>query len=99
VLNLVAAFPVMGTLLAVGLMMLPAVAARFWARDITSMAVVSVGVGIVSAYVGLAAAAALNAKPGPAVILVAGGIYVGSILFGRVGGVVWRAFPGRHLEA
>jgi len=99
VLNLVAAFPVMGTLLAVGLMMLPAVAARFWARDITSMAVVSVGIGIVSAYVGLAAAAALNAKPGPAVILVAGGIYVGSILFGRVGGVVWRAFPGRHLEA
>ena len=32
VLNLVAGFQALGTLLAVGLMMLPATAARFWAR-------------------------------------------------------------------
>lgn len=99
VLNLVAAFPVMGTLLAVGLMMLPAVTARFWARDITSMAIVAVGIGVVSAYVGLSLVAQLGVKPGPAIILVAGAVYVGSILFGRVGGLVWRAFPGKHLEA
>jgi zinc/manganese transport system permease protein len=99
VLNLVAAFQAMGTLLAVGLMMLPAITARFWARDITALAAAAVVIGIVSGYVGLVVAAELGAKAGPAVILVAGVIYIASVLFGRVGGIVWRAFPGRHLEA
>src|SRR5438034_550817 len=35
----------------------------------------------------------------PAIILVAGGLYLASLLFGRVGGLVRQAFPGRHLEA
>ena len=34
VLNLVGGFHALGTLLAVGMMMLPAIAARFWTRDI-----------------------------------------------------------------
>ena len=32
-------------------------------------------------------------------ILVAGGLYVASLLFGHVGGLVRQLFPGRHLEA
>jgi hypothetical protein len=37
VLNLVAGFQVLGTLMAVGLMMLPAVAARCWARTLPAL--------------------------------------------------------------
>jgi zinc/manganese transport system permease protein len=33
------------------------------------------------------------------VALVAGVLYAVSIVFGRVGGLAWRLFPGRHLEA
>ena len=36
---------------------------------------------------------------GPAVILVAGVLYVLSLLFGHVGGLVRQALPQRHLEA
>ena len=36
---------------------------------------------------------------GPAVILVAGGLYAVSVIFGPVGGLVWRLVPMRHLEA
>ncbi len=36
---------------------------------------------------------------GPAIILVATVIYVVSVLFGSVGGLVRQMFPGRHLEA
>jgi zinc/manganese transport system permease protein len=36
---------------------------------------------------------------GPAIILVAGAIYVGSVVFGRFGGIARQFFPGRHLEA
>ena len=42
VMNLVGGFHALGTLLAVGIMMLPAVIARFWARDITAMILIAV---------------------------------------------------------
>ena len=53
VLNLVAGFHALGTLLAVGIMMLPAAIARFWARDITLMIVIAAVSGAFSGYVGL----------------------------------------------
>jgi zinc/manganese transport system permease protein len=99
VLNLVAGFHALGTLLAVGLMMLPAVAARFWTRDITLMILVAIGLGIVSGYVGLLISFHAGVPSGPAIILVAGGISMGSIAVGQVGGLLRQAFPGRHLEA
>jgi zinc/manganese transport system permease protein len=36
---------------------------------------------------------------GPAIILLATVLYIVSVLFGRVGGIVRQMFPGRHLEA
>jgi zinc/manganese transport system permease protein len=99
VLNLVAAFQALGTLLAVGLMMLPAVTARFWARDITMMVAVAIFTGIVAGYAGLLVSFHAGVAAGPAIILVAGAIYIGSVLFGPVGGVVWQMLQGRHLEA
>jgi zinc/manganese transport system permease protein len=99
VMNLVGGFHALGTLLAVGIMMLPAVIARFWARDITSMILIAVVSGAVSGYAGLLLSFHTGAPSGPAIILVAGGLYVASVLFGRTGGIVRQLFPGRHLEA
>src|ERR687893_668795 len=53
VLNLVGGFHALGTLLAVGLMMLPAAAARFWCADITLMTGAATLIGILSGYAGL----------------------------------------------
>jgi zinc/manganese transport system permease protein len=99
VLNLVAGFQALGTLLAVGLMTVPAIAARFWARDISTMAVVAILIGIFSGYAGLLISVHADASAGPSIVLVAGAIYVVSVLFGRVDGVFRRLFQGRHLEA
>jgi zinc/manganese transport system permease protein len=99
VLNLVGGFHALGTLLAVGMMMLPAVASRFWSRDITSMILMSIGIGILSGYAGLLLSFHTAVPAGPAIILVAGAIYVGSVVFGRFGGIARQFFPGRHLEA
>jgi zinc/manganese transport system permease protein len=99
VLNLVAGFQALGTLLAVGLMTLPAIAARFWARDVSTMAVLAAAIGFVSGYAGLALSAYAGVAAGPAIILVAGAIYLCSVVFGRVDGVLRGAFQGRHLEA
>jgi len=99
VINLVGGFHALGTLLAVGIMMLPAVIARFWARDITTMIVIATLSGMVSGYAGLLLSLYANLPSGPAIILVAGLLYAASVLFGRVGGLLRQAFPGRHLEA
>src|SRR6516225_8467279 len=36
---------------------------------------------------------------GPAIILVAGAIYLFSVAFGPFGGLIWLVWPRRHLEA
>jgi zinc/manganese transport system permease protein len=99
VLNLVGGFQSLGTLLAVGIMMLPAITSRFWSRDVTGMMAVAVVSAAVSSYAGLLLSYHANLPSGPAIILVAGLIYVFSIALGPVGGIVWLALPRRHLEA
>jgi zinc/manganese transport system permease protein len=54
---------------------------------------------IVSGYAGLVLSFQTKVPSGPAIILVATVLYVGSVLFGSVGGLVRQMFPARHLEA
>jgi zinc/manganese transport system permease protein len=97
VLNLVGAFHALGTLLAVGMMMLPAIAARFWARDIGMMILAAVLIGLGSGITGLLFSYHLEAPTGPAIILTAGAVYALSMMFGPVGGLFWKSLPRRHL--
>jgi len=99
VVNLVSGFHALGTLLAVGIMMLPAATGRFWARDITLMTAIAVLSGLLSGYVGLLISFHAGVPSGPAIILVAGVLYLLSVLFGQVGGLVRQVLPRRHLEA
>jgi zinc/manganese transport system permease protein len=99
VLNLVGGFLVLGTLLAVGIMMLPAFIARFWARDVTAMIAVAIASAALSGYAGLVLSYRAVLPAGPAIILVAGLLYVLSVAAGPVGGLVWLILPRRHLEA
>lgn len=84
-LNLVAAFQVLGTLMALGLMILPALAARFWARNIDKIIPVAMILACVSAYVGLLVSYYAHAPSGSAIVLVAGAAALASALVGRVG--------------
>lgn len=100
VLNLVAGFHALGTLLAVGLMMLPAAAARFWTADITRLILLASGFGMVAGYAGLVVSysAGSNLPAGPAIILAAGVLYLGSLLIGSQGGLLRRLLPRAHLQ-
>jgi zinc/manganese transport system permease protein len=99
VLNLVGGFQALGTLMAVGLMILPAAAARFWAREITGMIAVAVVVAFASSIGGLLLSYHFSLPSGPAIILTAGLVYVVSMLCGPVGSVIAGRLPRRHLEA
>lgn len=98
VLNLVAGFQALGTLMAVGLMMLPAAAARFWATTVWSLAAVSIGIAFVSGWLGLLISYNFDLPSGPAIILTAGVFYAVSIFIGRHGSLRNRYFPGAHFH-
>ena len=99
VMNLVAGFHALGTLMAVGIMMLPAAAARFWSADISRMVVIASFIGLLSSYAGLVLSYQSGAPSGPLVILVAGVIYLVSLVVGPAGGLVRLLRPRHHLEA
>ncbi|UMY20125.1 metal ABC transporter permease [Methylobacterium organophilum] len=101
VMNLVAGFQALGTLLAVGLMLLPAITARFWAQDLSGLIPVSMLVAMLASLIGLIGSyhAEIRLPTGPAIVLAAGGLYILSMLFGPRGGLIHRLVRRRHLEA
>jgi zinc/manganese transport system permease protein len=99
VLNLVAGFQALGTLMAVGLMMLPAATARLWSRDVGPMTAIAVAVAAVSGFAGLLVSFHLDVASGPAIILAAAAAYVVSLVAGTEGGILSRRPRARHLAA
>ena len=100
VLNLVAGFHALGTLMVVGIMMLPAVAARFWARDTWRMIVTAVLIAVAASYAGLLLSYYANLPSGPAIILMAGAVCGLSMLAGVRGGILAHLYRrGGHLRA
>jgi zinc/manganese transport system permease protein len=99
VLNLVGGFQALGTLLAVGLMMLPAASARMWTAEITRLVVSATLIGMSAGAIGIILSYHLSLPTGPSIILVAGMVYVLSLALGTAGGLVWRLLPQRHYAA
>ena len=86
VLNLLAAFKTLGTLMAVGLMILPATAARYWASTITAQLLLGFVFALSSCWIGLTLSYLFPETPsGPAIVLVAGGFFLVSAIFGPLG--------------
>jgi len=65
VLNLVGGFHALGTLLSVGLMMLPAATARFWVRDLTPLVCLATAIAFVAGAVGLLVSYHMGTPSGP----------------------------------
>ena len=91
VLNLVGGFHALGTLMAVGIMILPAAGARFWAVSIGGLVVVAIVLAMLSSLIGLLLSFHLSLPSGPAIILVAGAAYAISLGFGSVDGIITNA--------
>ena len=100
VLNLVSAFQALGTLMAVGLLMLPATAARFWCAGVVARAILAAALGALSGVCGLLLSYHVNVPSGPAIVLFAGGLYVLSLCLGTRDSLRLVWFPAhQHKEA
>jgi zinc/manganese transport system permease protein len=97
VLNLVASFQALGTLMAVGLMMLPAAIAQLWSRHLPRMLAIAALSASISGYLGLIASYHLEIASGPTIIMVAAIIYGASIFIAPCG-IARRYFPRPHLK-
>ena len=99
VINLVSGFHALGTLMAIGVMILPAAAARFWVKSIDQILVAALLISIIGCYTGLLLSFYLDLPSGPAIILSLGTVYVFSILLGSHNGLLNRLIPKRHLSS
>lgn len=99
VLNLVAAFHALGTLLAVGILILPAASARLWTGDLTRILALSVVLAILANVIGLIVSYHLDLSSGPTIILVSGAIYLGSLAFGAVATLAHRLRQQPHFRS
>jgi zinc/manganese transport system permease protein len=99
VLNLVAGFHALGTLLSVGMMILPAAAARLWVRQLPGMLMLAGVLSAIGSTVGLVMSYRYELATGPAIVLSLGVIYVVSVLVAPRG-LRWASrAPARHLRA
>jgi len=98
VLNMVAAFQALGTLMALGLMLLPAVAASFWAREVWSMTLVAVPMAFLSSAIGLIVSFHAGLPSGPVIVLVASLFFLASLLLGTRASVRARLSHPVHLR-
>ena len=98
VLNMVAAFQALGTWMALGLMLLPAVAASFWSREVWSMTAIAVPVAFLSGAIGLLVSFHAGLPSGPVIVVVASLFFLGSLLFGSRASVRARLSHPVHLR-
>ncbi len=98
VLNMVASFQALGTLMALGLMLLPAVAASFWAREVWSMTAIAAPMAFLSAAIGLLISFHAGLPSGPVIVLVASFFFLGSLLLGSRASVRARLSQSIHLR-
>ena len=79
--NLVQACQALGTLMALGLMMIPAISARLLFQRLHHTLFAAVAFAMLSSYVGLLASYHYSLAPGPTIVLVAGLIYGLSLVY------------------
>jgi zinc/manganese transport system permease protein len=99
VLNLVAGFHALGTLLAVGMMILPAAAARLWVRRLVPMLLLASALCAAGCVAGLVMSYAFELSSGPAIVLCLGALYLASVLLAPRGALMPSRRPAKHLSA
>lgn len=98
VLNLVAGFQTLGTLMAVGLMMLPAVSARLWHDNLPAQLVNAAAQAAAAGGAGLLLSYHFDTPSGPTIIGCAGVLYAASLLVAPGGGLL-RGWARSHRVA
>ncbi len=100
VINLVAGFHALGTLMAVGIMVLPAATARLWVRSVPALMALASAVALAACVAGLLISYHADWPTSPTIVIALGAGYLASLIVGRHG--AWRGsgkfVRERHFE-
>lgn len=88
----------LGPLMAVGIMILPAAAARLWVCNIGPLLLIAVLIAIFGSFVGLLLSYYADLPAGPAIVLTLGALYLLSLAVGPLGPLASRWRSGWHFE-
>lgn len=99
VINLVAGFHALGTLMALGIMVLPAASARFWVRRVGPLVAVATAIALFTSVAGLLVSYHADWPTSPVIVLGLGGVYLLSMAFAPRGVLCQRRPHQRHLRA
>jgi zinc/manganese transport system permease protein len=99
VINLVAGFHALGTLMAVGLMVLPAATARFWVRGLIPLMLLASLLGLIASLVGLLVSFHADWPTSPVIVVTLGVAYLISMLLAPFGLLRQSQTPSTHLNA
>jgi len=99
VINLVAGFHALGTLMAVGVMVLPAATARFWVRRIGPLLAMAVVLALLAGASGLLVSYHADWPTSPVIVLSLGVMYLLSMVFAPHGLLRHQRTPFSHLKA
>lgn len=99
VLNFVSGFHALGTLMAIGMMILAPASARFWSETLGTQIALAVVLTASNSLIGLLVSYHAALPSGPSITLTLGIFYLVSILVGPHGGMLHLLLRRPHLEA
>jgi zinc/manganese transport system permease protein len=99
VINLVAGFHALGTLMAVGIMVLPAATARFWTQRLAPLLLTATALALLASLSGLLISYHADWPTSPVIVLCLGAAYLLSLFFGPLGALRHRRPASSHLQA
>ncbi|MFW5328864.1 metal ABC transporter permease [Hydrogenophaga sp. ZJX-1] len=99
VINLVAGFHALGTLMAVGIMVLPAATARFWVRRLGPLLLLATALALLACLSGLLISYHADWPTSPVIVLSLGAMYLLSLLFAPHGALRHQRPASSHLQA
>ncbi|ADV33454.1 ABC transporter membrane protein (putative manganese transport system) [Candidatus Blochmanniella vafra str. BVAF] len=91
-LNLIASFQITGTLMSVGLMILPNLSAQYWVHSLIQRLLLSVCIALLCSWIGLLIAFYIVLPAGPTIILCISVFFLFSVLFGRNHSVLFSMY-------
>jgi zinc/manganese transport system permease protein len=99
VINLVAGFHALGTLMAVGIMVLPAATARFWVRRLGPLLLLATALALLACLSGLLISYHADLPTSPVIVLSLGAMYLLSLFFAPHGALRHQRPASSHLQA
>lgn len=90
VLNLIASFQAIGTLMGIGIMVIPSISLRFWTNNLFKIIIFSVITAILSSYVALIISFNVNISCSPLIIIILSSFFLLSFIIGKRNGIIWN---------